>query len=143
MQSAGIVPWVYWTGLNHFSGQARSRSASDSRSSAKGRRAPCPDSSRPASRQSGKVVGLKILDREKTGQFESRFKGLNKPSEAEIVAALDHPRIVKLLEHGVTTNDEPFLVMEFIEGAGLHSFIIGKSKLLDGRRVNLLRQAAE
>jgi serine/threonine protein kinase len=94
-------------------------------------------------RQTGKVVGLKILDREKTSLFESRFKGLNKPSEAEIVTALDHPRIVKLIEHGVTTNDEPFLVMEFLEGPGLHSLLIGKSKLLDGRRVSLLRQMAE
>jgi len=50
---------------------------------------------------------------------------------------------VKLLEYGTTTRDEPFLVMEYLEGTGLHSLILGKSPLLDGQRVNLLRQMAE
>ena len=43
--------------------------------------------------QTNKLVGLKILDREKTNLFESRFKALNKPSEAEILATFDHPEL--------------------------------------------------
>ncbi len=47
------------------------------------------------------------------------------------------------LEHGITTDDEQFLVMEFLDGPGLNSLIVGRSPLLDGRRLALLRQAAE
>ena len=54
-----------------------------------------------------------------------------------------HPRIVKTYSHGITTNDEQFVVMEFLDGPGLNSLIIGRSKLLDGNRLTLARQAAE
>ena len=35
-------------------------------------------------KKSDEVVGLKILDVEKTEHFESRFKGIAKPTEGEI-----------------------------------------------------------
>lgn len=94
-------------------------------------------------RNNNQVVGLKVLDAKKTAEFESRFKGLDKPSEGQIAVDLDHPHIVKTFEHGKTTKGEQYLVMEFLEGPGLNSLLIGKSKLLDGRRLLLIRQAAE
>lgn len=69
--------------------------------------------------QSGRTVALKVLDKEKTQRFEERFKGLNKPSEGEIALTLNHPNIVRTTEFGWTTEDEMFLVMEFVEGVGL------------------------
>ena len=94
-------------------------------------------------RETGQLVGLKILDPKKTADFEARFKGLNKPSEGEILAKLDHPRIVKLLLRGVTAQGEPFLVMEFLEGQGVDVLLKARSGLLDGRRLAIIRQAAE
>ncbi|MHB1037371.1 MAG: serine/threonine protein kinase [Pirellulales bacterium] len=94
-------------------------------------------------RQTGDIVGLKILDAKKTAAFEARFKGLKKPSEGEVATALDHPNIVKTFEHGVTLKEEPYLVMEFLEGPGLNSLLIGRDKFLEGRRLSLIRQAAE
>ncbi len=94
-------------------------------------------------RESGKIVGLKVLDAEKTAQLEARFPGLNKPREGEIAMQLQHPRIVKTLEHGLTVKGEQYLIMEFLEGPGLNSLIIGQSADLDGHRLPLLRQAAE
>ncbi len=94
-------------------------------------------------RKSGEIVGLKILDRKKTAQLEARFPGLKKPPEGEIAMQMKHPHIVRTLEHGVSTDYEQFLVMEFLDGPGLNSLIVGRSPLLDGRRVVLLRQAAE
>lgn len=94
-------------------------------------------------RQSDQIVGLKVLDREKTAFLESRFQTLNKPCEGEIALRFSHPRIVRTLEHGITTDDEQFLVMEFLDGPGLNSLIVSRSGLLDGRRLVLLRQAAE
>ena len=94
-------------------------------------------------RETEQVVGLKILDKAKTDALEARFKGLDKPTEGEIATAIQHPRIVNTYSHGITTNDEQFLVMEFLDGPGLNSLIIGRSPLLNGKRLTLLRQAAE
>jgi serine/threonine protein kinase len=93
--------------------------------------------------RSGQIVGLKILDARKTEMLEARFKGLDKPSEGEIAIGLKHPRIVTTLEHGLTTDDSPYLVMEFLEGPGMNSLIVGRHPLLDGNRVRFVRQAAE
>jgi serine/threonine protein kinase len=94
-------------------------------------------------RNTGKIVGLKVLDKAKTEALEARFKGLKKPTEGEIASTFKHPRIVETYSYGITTNDEQFLVMEFLDGPGLNSLLIGRSKLLDGQRLALARQAAE
>jgi serine/threonine-protein kinase len=94
-------------------------------------------------RETEQIVGLKILDKKKTEQLEMRFRGLDKPSEGKIAASFNHPRIVRTLGYGVTTRGEQFLVMEFLDGPGLNSLIIGHSPKLDGHRLELTRQAAE
>jgi len=94
-------------------------------------------------RRSGEIVGLKLLDTEKSAAFEARFKGLKKPTEGEITSQLTHPRIVRLLEHGLTTTGQQYLVLEFLEGAGLNALILGRSEQLNGKRVRLIRQMAE
>jgi serine/threonine-protein kinase len=94
-------------------------------------------------RHSEQIVGLKILDKAKTDALEARFKGLRKPTEGEIAASIQHPRIVTTHSHGITTNDEQFIVMEYLDGPGLNSLVIGRSKLLEGNRLALTRQAAE
>jgi serine/threonine-protein kinase len=94
-------------------------------------------------RETGNIVGLKVLDKAKTDALEARFKGLKKPTEGEIASTFKHPRIVETLYYGMTTNDEQFVVMEFLDGPGLNSLLIGRSKLLDGNRLALARQAAE
>ena len=94
-------------------------------------------------RKTDQVVGLKLLDIEKTTFFEGRFKGLKKPSEGEIAVQMDHPNIVKTLEHGVTSDGQAYIVMEFLEGQGMNSLIIAKNEKLIGRRLPLLLQAAE
>jgi eukaryotic-like serine/threonine-protein kinase len=94
-------------------------------------------------RNTGEIVGLKVLDKDKTEQLEQRFRGLNKPSEGEIAMQFNHPRIVRTISHGMTNKGEQFVVMEYLDGPGLNSLIIGRSKLLDGNRVALMNQAAE
>ena len=94
-------------------------------------------------RETTQIVGLKILDKKKYEQLEMRFRGLDKPSEGEIASSFDHPRIVTTQGYGITTNGEQFLVMEFLEGPGLNSLIVGRSELLTGNRLTLMRQAAE
>jgi eukaryotic-like serine/threonine-protein kinase len=67
----------------------------------------------------GKTVALKVLDRAKTIRLEQRFVGMNRPTEGQIATVLNHPNIVRTFEHGITTKDEQFLVMEFLDGVGL------------------------
>ena len=62
--------------------------------------------------------------------MELRARATTKPwvtgDEARIAATFDHPCIVKTFTYGVTTNDEQFIVMEFLDGPGLNSLIIGR-----------------
>ena len=94
-------------------------------------------------RETDQIVGLKILDKKKHDQLEMRFRGLDKPGEGEIATSFDHPRIVTTHGYGLTSKGEQFLVMEFLDGPGLNSLIIGRSELLNNNRLALMRQAAE
>ena len=93
--------------------------------------------------QTGKIVGLKILDAEKTAFQQSRFKGLNKPCEGEIAVGMKHPNLVETFEHGLTIEGSQYLVMEFLKGPGINSLLVARHKVLEARRVTYIRQAAE
>jgi serine/threonine-protein kinase len=94
-------------------------------------------------RKTGKTVGLKILDPEKCAAFEARFKGLRKPSEGDIALQLKHPRIVETLEAGQTKDGKQYVVMEFVNGTGMHALIKNRDPVLNGNRHLLFRQMAE
>jgi serine/threonine-protein kinase len=95
-------------------------------------------------KNSGQIVGLKILDMEKTAAVEARLRGLKKPTEGEISIQLKHPNIVQTFEHGLTTEGEHYIVMEYIEGPGLNTLVEeDQAHTLDGIRVPLIRQIAE
>ncbi len=94
-------------------------------------------------RETDQVVGLKIADQEKLTAFEARFRGLKKPAEGEMAIKLKHPNVVETLDYGTTKNGLTFLVMEFLEGAGLNVLITDHSPKLDGNRLTLIREMAE
>jgi serine/threonine-protein kinase len=94
-------------------------------------------------KKTGKTVGLKIADPEKTAVFEARFKALKKPSEGEIAMQMKHPRIVETYESGYTKDGKQYLVMEFVQGQGLHAILKNQNSYLDGKRLNLFRQMTE
>ena len=93
----------------------------------------------------GRTICLKLLDKEKTKKFEERFKGLKtkKPTEGQICTKLNHPNLVTTYEHGVTTDGEPYLVMEWVEGKGLSYYVDSKSKYLDGKRIHFIAQLCD
>jgi serine/threonine-protein kinase len=94
-------------------------------------------------RETKKIVGLKIAKRDKLELFEARFKGLKKPSEGEIASSMHHPNVVETNEFGITTDNLPYAVMEYLEGPGLHELIHNCDQILSGKRLNLIRQMAE
>jgi serine/threonine protein kinase len=91
----------------------------------------------------GRVVCLKILDKEKTAKFDARFPGLQRPSEGALMMTLRHHNVVKTFEHGLTTQREPYVVMELIEGMGLNFLIETRSPNLKGKRIDVLCQIAD
>ncbi len=95
-------------------------------------------------RESDQIVGLKLCDLEKHSFFESRFKGLNKPSEGEISARMVHPNIITTLEYGLSNKSEPYLVMEFVDGPGLNVLLQNRDEeRLSGRHLSLILQMAD
>ncbi len=93
-------------------------------------------------RRTGQIVGLKILDLQKTAAFRARFAGLDKPCEGAIATRFDHPHIVKTFEYGLTTEGAEYLVMEYLGGPGMHFMLGTGDRRLEGRRVKFLCQAA-
>ncbi len=91
----------------------------------------------------GRIVCVKILDKEKTAKFEARFPGLHRPSEGAICVGLRHKNIVQTYEHGLSREGEPFLVMELIDGMGLNYLVETRSAQLDGKRIDVLCQVTD
>lgn len=91
----------------------------------------------------GEIRGLKVVDRAKAAPVEGRYRGLDKPTEGEIGMAISGPNIGRTIESGVSTDGDPFIVQEFIEGTLLHTVLSGKKPLEPARRLDLVRQAAE
>ncbi|MGK3994274.1 serine/threonine-protein kinase [Sorangium sp. So ce1024] len=61
----------------------------------------------------GEPVAVKIL-RDPSNEALERFA-----REARALAALDHPHIVRYVDHGVMPDGEPYLVMEWLDGEDL------------------------
>jgi serine/threonine protein kinase len=92
----------------------------------------------------GRVVCLKILDKEKTARFEARFAaGLKRPLEGAICLSLRHKNIVQTFEYGLTETGEHYIVMELIEGNGLNFLVETKSPYLEKNRVSILLQMTD
>ncbi|MEP6903086.1 MAG: serine/threonine-protein kinase [Actinomycetota bacterium] len=74
-----------------------------------------------ATRNDGKfaqAVAVKMLKRElNTAAIRRRFQ-----QEQQILAALDHPNIARLLDTGKCADGVPFLVMEFVAGEPINEF---------------------
>lgn len=93
--------------------------------------------------QTGRIVALKVLDKEKTEKLEARFQGRKKPTEGEISIQLKHPNIVRTLEFGWTKAGEQFLVQEFIEGVSLSYLVDAQNERMRKHRLSYMIQLAE
>ena len=61
----------------------------------------------------GRIVAVKVL--RSTDPFEAnRFRG-----EAEMIAALDHPNIIKVFDIATSPDERPYIVLEYLEGGSL------------------------
>lgn len=79
--------------------------------------------------ETGKIVGLKILDPLKVDPIENRYKGLSKPSEGEIGSRITGPHVARTIRSGIATTQRAFIVFEFIDGTDLHSVLSSGTQL--------------
>jgi serine/threonine protein kinase len=94
-------------------------------------------------RDMGRMMCLKILDKTKTAKFEARFIGLERPIEGAVCAAIKHKNIVQTYEYGLTTQGEQYILFELIEGLGLNYMIENRKLGSDKLKIDLLVQAAD
>ncbi|HMI52309.1 MAG TPA: serine/threonine-protein kinase [Candidatus Saccharimonadales bacterium] len=83
-------------------------------------------------------VAVKLIDLPlATDLFRERFR-----LERQILAGLSHPLIARLLDGGVTSEGEPFLVMEYVDGVPIHRYC--ENNLLSvSRRLMLFKSVCE
>ena len=81
-----------------------------------------------------RLVALKIIRRGMdTDEVVQRFE-----MERQILAALDHPNIARLLDGGVTENQLPYFALEYIDGLPITEYC-DKNRLTIRERVELFR----
>jgi eukaryotic-like serine/threonine-protein kinase len=92
-------------------------------------------------RASGATVALKLAA---DGGEKLRARAL---AEADALAALDHPAIVRLIDHGLAPDGRPFIAMEWLEGEDLGARLLrapltaGEAALLGARVASALNAA--
>jgi eukaryotic-like serine/threonine-protein kinase len=93
--------------------------------------------------ESGKIVVVKVLDKEKLLALKKRFIGMHRPDEGEVAVQLEHPNICRCFEFGMTSKGEEYLVMEFVDGLGFNFLVETRAKQLVGREIYYLEQIGE
>ena len=80
-----------------------------------------------------KIMDLRLSDPALVAQFRA---------ERQILAALEHPSLTRLLDGGVTAFGEPYLVMEYIEGQPIDRYC-DERRLDVGERLRLFAEVCD
>lgn len=87
-------------------------------------------------RLTGGAVAVKVLHQSLTGGTD-RFR-----REAQFLAEISHPRVVRYVAHGVVAGQRPYLAMEWLEGEDLGQRL-ERSGLDLGQSITIARRIAE
>lgn len=85
-------------------------------------------------------VAVKLL---LSGAYFSDEEKLRFQREGRAIGALDHPHIVRIFEFNSTENDEPFLVMEYLQGKSLSEILKEKITLGQHEFIPWMRQVVQ
>ena len=69
-----------------------------------------------------------VLPHQATPELVQRFQ-----QERQILAQLDHPRIARLLDGGVTDDGAPYLIMEYVEGQPITAYADAQQLSIEAR----------
>ena len=89
----------------------------------------------------GGTVAIKVISN-RYGQRSSRAL-LQQQTEIEILRRLEHPAVVRLLSFGFLEDRRLYLVMEYVEGETLESYLASHGKLETLEALPLARRIAE
>ncbi len=87
-----------------------------------------------------RIVAIKILHSDRISSA-SRFKRFQQ--EARMASSLSHPNIVAAFDFGITPDEIPFLVMDYIEGTSLEAVLRQKGALSSERCISIFSQACD
>jgi len=90
----------------------------------------------------GRTVAIKVLKDSAARVAHRLSTQLGKQWEGERALELVHPNVVRTIECGCDSGSY-YMVMEFVDGANLASLIYEASPLLDGHRIDIIRQIAQ
>ncbi len=91
---------------------------------------------RAVDRTTGDDVAVKVMHGQDAREAQRFVR------EAQVLAELSHPAIVRYVAHGVTAESELFLAMEWLEGEDLQERL-GREGLTIGESLTVARRAAE
>lgn len=84
-----------------------------------------------------RLVAIKVM-LHASPDFVARFR-----REAQAIAKLQHPNIVNVYDFGVDEEENPYFVMELVDGRSLDRVLAEEGRLPPLTAVRLIRQAAE
>jgi serine/threonine protein kinase len=87
-------------------------------------------------RATGGTVAVKVMARQHAS-FRERFQ-----READVLADLAHPCVVRYVAHGMTDHGQPFLAMDWLEGEDLAGRL-ARAPLGEAEAFAVLRRACE
>lgn len=87
-----------------------------------------------------RTVAVKVLSAELVKDADSlaRFE-----RESRAVTILDHPNIARIYDTGVSTEGQPYLVMEYVDGRSMMDLIHDKIEFPLSQQIDMIIQAAE
>lgn len=91
---------------------------------------------------SGRTVCLKVQNPEKNEAAAARASH-SRPDEGELAMMVNHPRVVRTYEFGVSTRGEHFVVMQLIDGNSLQFVREVRTAPKLAAKLEILAQAAE
>jgi len=87
----------------------------------------------------GRSVAVKLLLPESAGSGEARERILG---EARALGSVRHPCVVDVLDAGISSEREPFLVMEMLRGRSLEGLLVARRRLSVADTVFVTRYVA-
>ncbi|MBP6744111.1 serine/threonine protein kinase [bacterium] len=87
-----------------------------------------------------KEVALKMLHPHMIGREQSRDRFRQ---EAQAVSQIDHPNVVRIFDFGISEDNRPYIVMDFLDGVSLGDIIKASGPLELGRALKLFIQICD
>jgi CheY-like chemotaxis protein/tRNA A-37 threonylcarbamoyl transferase component Bud32 len=86
-----------------------------------------------------KLVAIKMLNKEElTEEVCRRFE-----REARVISRLEHPNVARVFDFGFTEHQQPYMVMEYIEGKALDTILKEQKFLPAEQAMDIVMQACD